>query len=133
MKRQIRFGMFESNSSSSHVMFMTSRKIYDEYSNGKYLYIGGTYGWKPIAPERDKPYTIEEVKELIKNNYEYYKEINEEELDEDEIKEEWNDVIWEAEFISEESIENQNYEEFWDSYTTPNGEEVVAFGYYGWD
>ena len=133
MKRQIRFGMFESNSSSSHVMFMTSRKIYDEYSNGKYLYIGGTYGWKPIAPERDKPYTIEEVKELIKNNYEYYKEINEDDLDEDEIKEEWNDVIWEAEFISEESIENQNYEEFWDSYTTPNGEEVVAFGYYGWD
>ena len=133
MKRQIRFGMFESNSSSSHVMFMTSREIYDEYSNGKYLYIGGTYGWKPIAPERDKPYTREEVKELIKNNYEYYKEINEDDLDEDEIKEEWNDVIWEAEFISEESIENQDYEEFWDSYTTPNGEEVVAFGYYGWN
>ena len=135
MKRQIRFGMFESNSSTTHVLYMVSRNVYEKYEQGGYLYDGSDFGWKnkEIAPKKGEIYSREEVIEMIKNNYEYYKPFNEDEMDEDEIKDEWNDIIWEAEFVSEESIENQQFETFYDSYRTPSGEEVVAFGYYGYN
>lgn len=135
MKRQIRFGMFESNSSTTHVLYMVSRDAYEKYEQGGYLYDGSNFGWKnkEIAPQKGEIYSREEVIEMIKNNYEYYKPFNEDELDEDEIKDEWDDIIWEAEFVSEEAIENQSYESFYDSYRMPSGEEVVAFGYYGYN
>ena len=136
MKRQIRFGMFESNSSTSHCCFITSKEAYNEYENGAYLFAGNlSYGWNPITPEKNKPYTREEVKELIKNNYKYYEEIDEEDRDEDEIEDDWDDVIWEADFIWKDRVEDKDWIEdtFYETYTTPGGEEVVAFGYYGYN
>ena len=58
---------------------------------------------------------------LVKNNYKYYEPFDEDGMDEDEIVDEWNNIIWEVEFVSEEAIENQNYETFYDSYRTPGG------------
>ncbi len=135
MKRQIRYGMFESNSSTTHVLYMVSRDTYEKFEQGGYLYDGSDFGWKnkEIAPQKGEIYSREEVIEMIKNNYEYYKPFNEDEMDEDEIIDEWDDIIWETEFVSEKSIENQSYESFYDSYRTPSGEEVVAFGYYGYN
>lgn len=134
MKRQIRYGMFESNSSTTHCIWMTSREKYEKYEQGGYLYDGNDYGWKnkKAVPKNGEIYSREEVIEMIKNNYKDYEPFNEDEMDEDEIKDEWDDIIWEAEFVSEEAIENQDFETFYDSYRTPNGEEVVAFGYYGY-
>lgn len=135
MKRQIRYGMFESNSSTTHVLYMVSRDAYEKYEQGGYLYDGYGYGWKNkgTAPKKGEIYSREEVIEMIKNNYKDYEPFNEDEMDEDEIKDEWDDIIWEAEFVSEEAIENQDFETFYDSYRTPSGEEVVAFGYYGYN
>lgn len=135
MKRQIRYGMFESNSSTTHVLYMVSGDAYEKYEQGGYLYDGYSIGWKneEAAPKKGEIYSREEVIEMIKNNYKNYKPFNEDEMDEDEIKDEWDDIIWEAEFVSEEAIENQDFETFYDSYRTPSGEEVVAFGYYGYN
>ena len=135
MKRQIRYGVFESNSSTSHCLWMTTKKVYDEYKNGAYLFVGSaSYGWNPITPEKNKPYTREEVKELIKNNYEYFEEISEDDRDEDEIEDDWDDTIWEADFIWKDRVENKDWIEdtFDETCTTPGGETVVAFGYYGY-
>ena len=69
---------------------------------------------------------------MIKNNYEDYEPFNEDEMDEDDIRDCWDEIISETEFVSKEILENQQFETFYDSYRTPSGEEVVAFGYYGW-
>ena len=135
MKRQIRFGMFESNSSSTHVLYMVSRDAYEKFEQGGYLYDGSDFGWKnkETAPENGEIYSREEVIEMIKNNYKYYNPFNEDEMNEDEIEDEWYEIISGAGFVSEEILENQQYETFYDSYRTPGGEEVVAFGYYGYN
>lgn len=135
MKRQIRFGMFESNSSTTHVLYMVSRDAYEKYEQGGYLYDGSSYGWKnkKAVPKNGEIYSREEVIEMIKNNYKDYEPFNEDEMDEDEIKDEWDEIISGAEFVSEEILENQDFETFYDSYRTPSGEEVVAFGYYGYN
>lgn len=135
MKRQIRFGTFESNSSTTHVLYMVSRDVYEKYEQGGYLYNGSSFGWKnkEAAPKNGEIYSKEEVIEMIKNNYKYYEPFNENEMDKDEIEDEWNEIISGAEFVTEEILENQQYETFYDSYRTPSGEEVVAFGYYGYN
>ena len=135
MKRQIRYGMFESNSSTTHVLYMVSRDAYEKFEQGGYLYDGYSFGWKnkEIAPPKGEIYSREEVIEMIKNNYKYYEPFYEDEMDKDEIEDEWNEIISGAEFVSEEILENRQFETFYDSYRTPSGEEVVAFGYYGYN
>lgn len=36
-------------------------------------------------------------------------------------------------YTYEQFFDNFEYETFWDNYTTPSGDKVVAFGYYGHD
>ena len=50
--------------------------------------------------------------------------------DEDEVSDVFSD---ERIKTCEEYFENEWYETFEDRYTTPSGDEVVAFGYYGHD
>ena len=135
MKRQIRYGMFESNSSTTHCLWMVSSDTYDEFEKGGYLYVGGKFGWEDgCTPKKDTVYSKELVKEMIKKNYKYYTEIDETNKDEDDIKDEWDDMIRDADFISEEWLDNQDcYETFYETYKTEDGEEVVAFGYYGYN
>lgn len=93
VKRQIRRGVFETNSSSTHSITMCSKEEYAKWKNGELL-------------------------------------IN------------WNDKFVEATEENKQDEENKTYDEYWDecefetyedSYTTKNGEEVIAFGYYGMD
>ena len=48
-------------------------------------------------------------------------------------EEEFVDLANDFDFHTRESFGGDYYEGFSDSFTTPNGEEVVAFGYYGND
>ena len=59
MKRQIRYGMFESNSSTTHCIWMTSREKYETFEQGGYLYDGSAYGWKnkDTAPKNGEFYS----------------------------------------------------------------------------
>lgn len=94
--RQVRRGVFETNSSSVHSITMCMKSDYDKWVNGE-LY--------------------------------------------------WN--RWSDGFVSKETVDKADYtgsyysyerycdeiefEEFYDEITTPNGETVIAFGYYGND
>ena len=125
MKKQIRRGVFETNSSSVHSLTMCSGEEYQKWENGKVLFWG----------ERDKFATKEEIIEELKNmryswgNKElYYPDVNWD--DEDEVSDVFSD---ERIKTCEEYFENEWYETFEDRYTTPSGDEVVAFGYYGHD
>jgi len=101
MKRQIRRGVFETNSSSVHSITMCTSSDYEKWKNGEMAWDRGE--WELVS-------VTDEVKESIDNDErEYY------------TYEQFYD--WEY----------NDYETFEDSFTTPNGEIVVAFGYYGHD
>jgi len=125
MKRQVRRGVFETNSSSVHSLTMCSNNVYKEWENGKVLY------WE----DKEKFATREQIINKMKTMRRY-----DDSLRFKYTEEEWNnpdvvDDIFSDERIRtcEEFFDNYDYETFEDKYTTPNGEVVVAFGYYGHD
>lgn len=121
----IRFGAFETNSSSVHSLIMCSAEEYEKLKNGE-LYIDD--GWRGVSlltkeeaamklldVKRGQPYTLDSVMALP----------NEELID---LLA--NNEIYTLESYWDEHAYMEGYVEY---YTTPGGEGVVAFGYYGHD
>jgi hypothetical protein len=99
MKKQIRRGVFETNSSSVHSITMCSQDEYSRWERGELLF--DKYHNKFVDSNKVEEYKKENI---------YLELVDEQGY--------WNDV---------------DYETFSEEYVTPNGEKVVAFGYYGAD
>lgn len=104
MKRQIRRGVFESNSSSVHCITMCTKKDYERWRHGELVY----NRWSEELIEIT-PLIMEEMK---------------------------NDTIkhWQRQWLTYDQFDDYDYQDcetFYEELTTPGGEEVVAFGYYG--
>lgn len=123
MKRQSRHGVFETNSSSTHSLTMMMKSDYDRWKNEKlYLYQGSGWSWDVNKPIYNTLYTKEEAVNFAKNNR-YYEEG-------------WkidDDYLRDDEFISWDDEGNEYLESFYEEFTTPSGETIVAFGEYGYD
>ena len=118
MLRAIRRGVFETNSSSTHSITICSKEEYDKWERGELLFDDG---WRA---EKDFVTREEAIEKLKKNGY----EINF--SNEDEI----NEALRESEiYTSEQYFDSDYLENFESTYTTKNGETVVAFGMYGYD
>ena len=126
MKRQIRRGVFETNSSSTHSLTMCSKSEYDEFEKGN-MYI-----------ERwgSKLYTKEEMIEKFKQMTDWRtKELKYRGVDWDN-DEEFNRVLEETDYVTYDKYwdtVSEEYETFEDSYTGKDGDTVIAFGYYGYN
>lgn len=101
MKRQVRRGVFETNSSSVHSITMCTGSDYDKWKKGELVWNRWGDELVPITPEIQAS--------LDEDAREYY------------TYEQFGDYDY---------IEHETFEE---SYKTPSGEEVIAFGYYGND
>lgn len=122
MKRQVRRGVFETNSSSTHSLTMMMKSDYDRWQTEQlYLYEGG-YGWTFNKPVKNSLYTKDEVVEFAKNNRYYH---GEEEID--------NGTMRDMGFISWDDEGSEYLEGFYEEFTTPSGETIVAFGEYGYN
>ena len=121
MKKQIRRGVFETNSSSVHSLTMCSSEEYKKWKNGEVLY------WQ----DKDEFGTREEIIEKLKVKKFYSGELYYDNVDwenEDEV----NEIFYDENIKTcDEFFDNEYYETFYDDYTTPSGDKVVAFGYYG--
>lgn len=123
MKRQIRRGVYETNSSSTHSLVMCSGEEYNKWCSGKLLF------WVSKNKFGTKEDIIEELKELTRwDNSLMYPDVN------------WNDGsvvadIFDSEEIqtSDEFFDDEYLETFEKTYITPNNEEVIAFGKYGYE
>lgn len=123
MKRQIRHGVFETNSSSTHSLTMMMKSDYERWENEKlYLFNGYTYGWDFSKPVRNNLYTRDEAVNFVKNSR--YYDVN------DEINDEY---LKDFDFIAFDDEGNEYLEDFYEEFTTPSGETIVAFGEYGYD
>jgi hypothetical protein len=120
--RTIRIGTFETNSSSTHSITMCMESDFLKWKNGE-MY------WNRWNDELVSKETVEE--EFLKENT----GVSKEDPDfKDKLEEYLNDddktYYTYEEFNGYDYIE---YETYVDKYNTPNGDTVVAFGYYGQD
>lgn len=131
MKRQIRRGVFETNSSSVHSITMCLKSDYDKWeTDDLFLFTGSGWGYPDDnKPQKNHFYTKEEAISFEKSSR-YAPSEDFDWDDEGSVTEmlhdnEWYDYdYWYDYYCSE-------YEIFEDCLTTPNGEDVIAFGYYG--
>ena len=121
--KQIRRGVFETNSSSTHSLTMMMKSDYMRWGNENlYMYQGSGWGWDSNKPIRNKLYTKEEVVEFAKS-HKYHTEGDDIDYG----------LIRDMDFVSWDDEGNEWLESFYEEFTTPSGETIVAFGEYGYD
>ncbi len=129
MKRQIRRGVFETNSSSTHSITMMMKNDYNRWSREDlYLYKGSGWGWDFGKPQFNKLYTRDEVIEFLRTN-KYWDFSKEEDLKDEE---EFYQMCIDDDFIPSD-YQSDYLESYYSEFTTPTGDTIVAFGEYGHD
>lgn len=113
MKRQIRRGVYETNSSSTHSLVMCSEEEYDKWCSGELLF----WEWEN---------KFESKEDVIKKLKEKYPDVNWN--DEDEVHDIFEDY---GIATSDEYFDDEYLETFERTYTTSSGDNIVAFGKYG--
>ena len=122
MKMTIRRGVFETNSSSVHNFTMVSGEEYEKFENGE-LYIHRSdlhFLTKEQYVEENKKWLSEEkIEEILKceDDNELY------DLTDGDLC--TYGLFWDG--------AEGDFETFEETYKTKNGDEVVTFGYYGYD
>jgi len=99
MKKQIRFGVFETNSSSTHSLTMCSSEDYGKWKKGELIFDRECDELVPIT---------DEVKKQIEEDGWGFETYNQ--------------------FFNDEYLEAYS-----NTYTTKSGDEIVAFGKFGYD
>lgn len=124
--KTIRRNTFETNSSSTHSMTMCSDEEFNKLVRGE-LYIETWSGEICSKEEYEK-----EQSELRKRFEEYYPKPTYNIQDWEENLEDY--LYNESEITTfEKYMEDEYLEYYQNSYTTPNGEKVWAFGKYGYN
>ena len=117
---QVRLGMFETNSSSTHSLIITTREDYDKLLSGEYLI--DRYNDK-LVPRAE---AIKEIEENWPTWHDDLKSMYEEPTIEDAFRD--NDLDTLEHYMDDDYLET--YEE---EYTTPSGDRIVVFGKYGYN
>ena len=136
MKRQVRRGVFETNSSSTHSLTMCSEEEFEAWKRGEVLF--QEYGKENFISatklsEHDKKMAQEDYEE---NKDDFHKDWND--LSEDTKQKyymkyaEENDIIDEDAKTYNQYMNDGDLETFVQRYTSKNGDKIVAFGEYGY-
>lgn len=123
MKIQIRRGVFETNSSSTHSITICTQDEYNKWIKGEvYLTSSGEFVSK------------EEVFKYVQKNEDELFEAGKIDIKFETLSEEdKNTIIYEYNYYTPETFESEYLENFEEFYTTPSGDKIVAFGKYGYD
>lgn len=135
MKRQIRYGVFETNSSSTHSLTMCSEEEFEAWKRGEVLF----NEWEQCFVS---PWQLsDEDKKMAEDDYEENK---------DDFQKGWKDLSNEAKqkyytkYAKENGIVDEDvktYEEYMNDseletfeqcYISKNGDRIIAFGEYGY-
>lgn len=139
---QVRQGVFETNSSSTHTLTICSKDDFDKWERGEVFWLDNDDTNKNFV-------TPEELEELAeKYNEEQQERIDAGDkfakvLDIDKVLNErpdWRDSYWDTERSSLEAyttddfyVRNGDLETYSETFTSPSGDEMVAFGAFGYD
>lgn len=135
MKRQIRRGVYETNSSSSHSITMCSEEEFEKWKDGKLLFDSWKEEFVDVVnlsnnQKEDARKEYESKKNEFSKDWKDLSESAKEKYYEKYIKE--HDLIVEECETYNDYMNDYELESFIDKYTTKNGEKVVAFGKYGY-
>lgn len=109
--KSIRRNVFETNSSSTHSMSICTKEDYDNWKKGKVYFDSGN----------NKFITREEAMEKFPD------------LNLPKGRDDFDDALRDYEIYSHENYNEGDLKQFSDTFTTPGGEKVVAFGKYGYN
>lgn len=117
---QIRRGVFETNSSSTHSITMCLESDYDRWRRGEVFF----------KDDAKNPFiTKEEAIRLVWEDSKWSPDKKYEDMDEEEFLE----ALRENDIYTYNNYWSEYMETYSDSFTTPAGEKVIAFGQYGYD
>lgn len=121
----IRKNIFETNSSSTHSLTMCTKSEFDRFKDGTMV----LYADEVLVPISVYEKEVEKLKEEYLKNHPDFDENSEK------CQEDLEDFLYyENEYKTYKEWCNDEYlETYVNDYTTPNGEEIVAFGKYGYD
>ena len=149
-KLQIRQGLFETNSSSTHTITIVDAEDFENWEKDKVWYNESDDKFLPVDEsieeniktiENDFLRDDEKLPELFKEKYRELKNLEEaiEAAEDDpELTIDYDNLRWDYQsfYISHDfwrDVVTDEYEDYDESYTTKNGDKVVAFGYYGYN
>lgn len=122
MKVQIRRGVFETNSSSTHNMTICTRDEYNKWIDGKVYWTYDGF----ISKEEAYEYVRKNENELFEQG-----KIN---IRFDDLSnEDKEQVLYDYEYYTVDTWGNEYLEEFERFYTSPSGDKIVVFGQFGYD
>lgn len=132
---QIRHGVFETNSSSTHSITICKKSEYDAWKNGELLF---DY-WDEKFIESNKATDSQMID--AKNDYEAQRDMYQKEWDDlsDEAKSNWCEQYMKDSGYHEEYQTYNEYMHYSDletystTYVSEHGDEIVVFGKYGYD
>ena len=118
--RTIRRGVFETNSSSVHSLSIAVKGVYELWASGESFHADGEF------------YSFEQAKQIIMNQSYFKLQYS---LSEVEIftHQDWLDLLSDEGFMTYEDYVDRSVNTFVEDYTSPSGDELVLFGYYGYD
>ena len=121
MKVQIRRGVFETNSSMTHALTLCTADDFYKWQEGEMYWNRWNECLEPV----------EKVDKYLEETYNDYKNEYPNDYTEDTYDDEFR---YDNGYTTYEEYKEMEYmETFSDSFTTPKGETVYAFGYYGHD
>lgn len=133
--RQVRHNIFETNSSSTHSLTICTKDEYNNWLNGNVLFDRDMNKFVENVTISSQQYK-EAENYYNRNKLSYYKDwkdLSDKEKEDYTVKYlkdtgEYDDTL----YTHEEWVDSVEYETFRQDFTTPSGDKMVAFGYYGY-
>lgn len=124
---QVRNGVFETNSSSTHSIAICPSSEFDKWKSGELWLDTGWY-----ESNVDSQFLTKEQAIRLAENSDFPPEVNLREVSNDDLDwhlaKDYGVYSYEKYFDANDSLEY--YEE---SYTTQHGDDIMVFGFYGYD
>lgn len=116
---QVRQGVFETNSSSTHSITMCMKSDFEKWKKGE-MFLDG---YNTLITKEQA------IIQMCEDELKYHNRV----ITEAEVEEKFTDYVADGEFKSYDMWGNSDLEGYEDEFTTPSGETIVAFGEYGYD
>lgn len=126
---QIRQGVFETNSSSTHSITIAPESDFNKWKNGD-VYLNDGWWSSSNDPNKDKTFLTKDEAINLLGSYEYYK--RNEDLN-DMNDEELNEVFGDWDIYTFENYWDDYLEDYETHYTTEHGDDIIVFGQYGYN
>ena len=126
---QIRQGVFETNSSSTHSITIAPESDFNKWKNGE-VYLNEGWWDSSDGSNKDKTFLTKDEAINLLGSYEYYKRnedlnaMNDEEL---------NEVFRDWDIYTFENYWDDYLEDYETHYTTEHGDDIIVFGQYGYN